>query len=926
MTKILVVDDNATNRKLLSTWLSAEGYLTVEAADGADGLAAARREQPNLVISDILMPTMDGYEFIRRLRMERAVGQTAAIFYTANYHEQEARELAMKLGVQRVLVKPCARTDFLLAVQRALAPVAQPPAEGGTVDRHFDVEHLRLLTDKLAQKAAELQAANARLSALTRLNVQLASEQDPRRLLQQVCSGARDLLAASYAVLAIEQKGQERAATCYHSGLELTAGAPATISLRSGLLGQVFSERRALRLGKGEAAQIASALPGEYPPAHSLLAVPISSLTRTYGWLCLADKIGAEGFSGHDEHLLAVLGAQVGRVYENGALYHDVLKLNRVYVMLSSINSLLVRVSDRDHLLREACRISVEQGRFKAAWCGLIDSPASFAQAAAAGELPGGENGARPDPGTHPLVVTALRTREPAVANELRKAGLADPLSAALLAEGCQALCAVPLIVGGEGVGCLLLMSAEADVFDRTEMRLLEELGGDIAFAVDHIDKAERLSYLAYYDSLTGLANRTFLQERLAQHIRGLLDPQKLFAVVLVDIEDFDGLNDMLGRTGGDEVLRAFAERVVHSAGGAGNVARCGADEFALVIPRPQDIVDVTRTVEGWLAQWSATPVAAAGEALALRLKAGIALYPNDGLDAASLLRNAEAALRNSKQTRTSYAFYTSQLGRALQERRTLESSLRRALDQQELLLYYQPKVDLESRRLVGLEALMRWQHPQRGIVPPATFIPLMEETGLIVEAGIWALRQAASDRARWLRESLPAPRVAVNVSNAQLRREDFAHTVAAALEMAGGGGGIDIEVTESLLMKDVAENIEKLTRVRALGVGIALDDFGTGYSSLAYLAKLPVESVKIDRSFVVAMLDDPSAMTLVSTVISLAHTLRLTTVAEGVESEEQAKILRLLHCDQMQGYLVSRPLSFGETTDYLRKACSAGG
>jgi EAL domain-containing protein (putative c-di-GMP-specific phosphodiesterase class I) len=203
----------------------------------------------------------------------------------------------------------------------------------------------------------------------------------------------------------------------------------------------------------------------------------------------------------------------------------------------------------------------------------------------------------------------------------------------------------------------------------------------------------------------------------------------------------------------------------------------------------------------------------------------------------------------------------------------------------------------------------------------PATFIPLMEETGLIIEAGVWALRQASLDRARLIEASLPAPRIAVNVSSAQLRRADFVQSVSTALEFAGPHGGIDIEVTESLLMKDVADNIEKLARIRELGIGIALDDFGTGYSSLAYLAKLPVESIKIDRSFVVTMLDDPSSMTLVSTVISLAHTLRLKTVAEGVESEEQAKILRLLHCDQMQGYLVSHPLPYEKMAEYLRIA-----
>ena len=241
MTKILVVDDNATNRKLLVTWLSAEGYSTVEAVDGSDGLSTARREKPDLVISDILMPTMDGYEFVRRLRLEPSFGQTAVIFYTANYHEHDARELAAKCGVQRVLVKPCSRTEFIAALAEALSPSVTSP-DAGRVDQQFDVEHLRLITDKLSQKADELSIANARLSALTHLNVQLASELDPRQLLQQVCSGARDLLGASYAVLAAEQKVAGTALIQCHSGVDFGAGGAPEVSLTHGLLAEVFSD------------------------------------------------------------------------------------------------------------------------------------------------------------------------------------------------------------------------------------------------------------------------------------------------------------------------------------------------------------------------------------------------------------------------------------------------------------------------------------------------------------------------------------------------------------------------------------------------------------------------------------------------------------------------------------------------------------
>ncbi|MDE2136013.1 MAG: diguanylate cyclase [Gammaproteobacteria bacterium] len=660
MTKILVVDDNATNRKLLVTWLSSEGYLTVEAADGSDGLATARRERPDLVISDILMPTMDGYEFVRRLRAEPGLDELAVIFYTADYHQHEALGLAKRCGVHRVLLKPSSRAELLGAVAQALTG-SGPPPRAREIDRQFDVEHLRVLTDKLSQKADELHGANARLSALTSLNVQLASERDPAELLQQVCSGARNLLGASYAVLAAEQKVRGRPLIECHSGIELSRGGVPPLSLTEGPLGEVFAARRVLRLRAGNGTALPPTLPAAFPAPHALLAVPISSLTRTYGWLCLADKIGAEEFSAEDEQLLAILGAQVGRVYENGALYHDVLRLNRVYAMLSGINSLLVRVGDREQLLHESCRIAVEHGGFRAAWCGLTERVVPGAQSALAGdwpsEVPDPVQGGRLDLTEYPLLAQVIGSRQSAVFNELAGEVLGYPLARTFHAHGARALAALPLVVAGEGVGCLLLVSDEAGIFDRAEMRLLEELGGDIAFALDHIDKAERLNYLAYYDALTGLANRTFLLERLAQHIRGLNDPQDLFALLIVDLEDFDWLNESLGRLGGDEVLREFAERAVRSAGEAAYVARCGADEFAVLIPRPQDILDVTRTVERWLTEWTSPWAESDRQLPPPNLKAGVALYPGDGTDAAALLRSAEAALKTAKMTQTAYAF-----------------------------------------------------------------------------------------------------------------------------------------------------------------------------------------------------------------------------------------------------------------------------
>jgi len=248
----------------------------------------------------------------------------------------------------------------------------------------------------------------------------------------------------------------------------------------------------------------------------------------------------------------------------------------------------------------------------------------------------------------------------------------------------------------------------------------------------------------------------------------------------------------------------------------------------------------------------------------------------------------------------------------------TLETRLRQALEREEFVLHYQPKVDLETRRIQGVEALIRWQSPDLGLVPPMQFIPVLEETGMILEAGAWALRRAVLDHRHWVKQKLVAPRVAVNVSAIQVRQPSFVDVVKDILREGANPPGIDIEITESLIMEDVAGTIDKLKILRDLGMSIAIDDFGTGYSSLGYLSRLPVHSLKIDRSFIDTMADNPDTMTLVSTIISLAHALRLKVCAEGVETDAQASVLRLLRCDEMQGYLVSRPVPLEELTRLL--------
>jgi len=306
------------------------------------------------------------------------------------------------------------------------------------------------------------------------------------------------------------------------------------------------------------------------------------------------------------------------------------------------------------------------------------------------------------------------------------------------------------------------------------------------------------------------------------------------------------------------------------------------------------------------------------GTELRVSAKAGIALFPNDGQDADALFQNAEAALKKAKAAGERYLFHTQQMTERIGEKLALENKLRQALEKEEFVLHYQPKVDTATRRIDSVEALIRWQSPELGLVPPMQFIPLLEETGLILEVGAWALGRAVVDHRTWTEQGLAAPRISVNVSPVQLRKRDFVATVEEAIMAGSIPPGIDLEITESLVMEDIEASMKKLEAVRVLGVSIAIDDFGTGYSSLALLKRLPVDELKVDRSFVMGLGRDPKDSPIVSTVVGLAEALGLAAIAEGVETAAQAEELRRIGCRLAQGFYFARPQPAERTTPLL--------
>ncbi len=904
---ILVVDDHRTNRYLLQEVLKSQGYRVATAGNGSEALEEARQNPPDLIVTDILMPVMDGFSLCWEWKHDERLKRIPIICYTGTYTDDRNRQFALELGAERFVVNTGNPEDLVNVVREVLethprgGPMAVPPpvAENTVYLR----QHNELLARKLEDKMRQLEQAHRGLhrDVKTRVQVEKANAQ-----LAAIIESSDD---------AIISRALDGTILTWNAGAERLFGWTAGEAI-----GRKVSLIVPLEMEQEAAPMRARVHAGQPLTAHD--TVRLAKDGRRIDVSVTPSPIRNE--SGEVTGVSLI----IHDITERRQQEQKIARLNRIQAVLSGINTVIMRVRDRGELLQEACRIAVEHGGFGIAWISEFDpatldvTRVAWAASDSGEPLGGSKSTARADiPAGQGVIGRAIREKTPVACNDIAvELDVGSGNRAKAMQRGYRSVLCLPLLVEDAVWGTLTLYAKEPDYFTDDEVKLLSDLAGNISFALELLHKQEQLDYLAYHDALTGLPTRALFDDRLTQQIRIASHDHSMVALVLVDLERFQVINDTFGGTAADRLLKLVAERLVGVIFDRDSMARVHADVFAALLSGIADEAGVARIVEEKIMACLTAPFAFEGQELRVSAHAGVALFPGDGTLPDALFSNAEAALNQAKTSSERYLFYAPQMNARVAGRLKLENKLRQALERNEFVLYYQPKIDLHKQRVTGLEALIRWNDPDGGLVPPALFIPVLEETGMIVEVGAWVMKQAVAQYTEWQAAGLRPPRIAVNVSALQLKRRDFVAVVEQATAAAGNAGhGLDMEITESMIMEDVDASIEKLKAVRALGVEIAIDDFGTGYSSLQYLARLPISALKIDRAFVQNLTTNANNLTLVATIISLAHNLDLKVIAEGVETKEQADYLRRQKCDQVQGYLYSRPVAAAQVPLMLR-------
>ncbi len=610
-------------------------------------------------------------------------------------------------------------------------------------------------------------------------------------------------------------------------------------------------------------------------------------------------------------------------------------RLSRMFAALSATNEAIMRAKSRAELFALVCESVSTGGKFTSTTIALA-RPDSDVLDMVAVAGPTAENTRRVTlstsaerPEGRGLSGTAFRTRQACISNDYLNDLRAIAFHPVVRADGAKSGAAFPLQVKGEVVGIVLFLSAETGTFTAEFVELLQRLADNVSFALENFDRAdekrraeERIEYLASHDSLTELPNREMFGGLLRHAIDSARRNARRFALLFIDLDRFKIINDSLGHEAGDMLLLTVAGRLRSSLRASDVVARLGGDEFVVILEDTSEPNDIERVATHLLAVIG-EPMELSGQECHTTASIGIAIYPEHGADAPTLTKNADMAMYLAKEEgKNGFRVFNGEIKVPSIERLRLETELRRALEREQLLLHYQPKVDLASGQITGVEALLRWNHPELGPVSPAQIIPLAEETGLIVPIGRWVLREACAQNMAWQRRGLLPVSMAVNLSPRQFADEHLLRDVDEALAASGMSPVLlQLEVTESMVMRNVVRAVRVLHAIQNRGIRLAIDDFGTGYSSMSLMKQFPIDTIKIDRSFVRDLPRDSEDQAIAQAIISMGKALGMTIVAEGVETAEQEAFLRDHACDEIQGFLFSKPLPPRELAGLLRSS-----
>ena len=777
-------------------------------------------------------------------------------------------------------------------------------------------------------------------AALSATNEAILYAKSPEELYEQVCQAAFSsgdflatavfLLEAGTDILRFAAGVGEDAKRLRRIDISIVANRPEG----AGVCGQAFRDRKICISNDylNDARSLAWRQGAHDAHVGAAAALPLTCNRRSVGVL-LVTKREAGSLTDEIVSLLDRMSANISYALDNFDREAARARLSRMFAALSAINEAIMRAKSRSELFELVCEAAANGGKFISTSIGLAQTGDDFLTVvAASGPMAAKSKNVRLSVKEdcaegRGISGIAFRSGKPCISNDY----LADPRGTmfhdSIRSDGVRAVAAFPLFNHGHPIGILLFCAAEKDAFTPGSVDLLQRLADNIAFALENFDRADektiadaRIEYLASHDSLTGLPNRDMFNRLLHSAMAEACRSQLQFALLFIDLDRFKIINDSLGHEAGDALLTEIAIRLRQNLGSGDIVARLGGDEFVVMLEHSAKRGDIEGIARRLLAAVS-QPVQLSGYECHATASIGIAMFPEHGSDVHTLTKNADMAMYLAKEDgKNNFRFFAGTVKMQSIERLTLENSLRQALARNEFSLHYQPKVDLGTGQITGVEALLRWTHAEQGMLPPGQFIPLAEETGLIVPIGRWVLREACAQNMAWQRRGLRPVSMAVNLSPRQFIDENLLQDIDEALTASGMSPVLlQIEVTESMMMRDVSRAIRVLDAIQSRGIRIAIDDFGTGYSSMSLMKQFPIDTIKIDRSFVRDLPDDTEDQAIAQAIISMGRALSMTIVAEGVETVEQETFLRAHGCDEMQGFLFSRPLPPEALADLLR-------